>query len=237
MKKGCCDHPKTLELARRLGISRRDCVGLLELLFDFVSSYCQDGIIGRFTNAQLAEALDWEGSDRRLVSALVQCGGKGGCGYLERHAAHRLIVHDWQEHAPEYLKRRAREGHLTFADPESVNHRSITGQSPENDRPTMPDQTRPCHAEPDQAPPPSAEDIIASAASGMSIDNCPAVPAGLLASVKFYVGDMNPQLTKEISAALARGVTERKIKDLAQDSRGGKKPAGLFMTKLKGARR
>jgi len=117
MKKGTPNHPKTLRFAQMLHIRRRDAVGLLELLFHFVADFCPGGDIGKWPDETIAKAVGWpQKRASELVEALITCGPKdNGAGYLERSEAHRLIVHDWDEHAPEYIKKRVRRGDVVFA--------------------------------------------------------------------------------------------------------------------------
>lgn len=94
MKRNAPGHPKTLALASMLCLKRYEAVGLLELLWHFTASYCPRGDIGKRTDAQIVAALDWP-QDRagELMGALVEC------GWLDRDPEHRLVVHDWHDHA------------------------------------------------------------------------------------------------------------------------------------------
>lgn len=96
--------PKTSELlkfkrlSRRLGESVRGTVGLLELLWIGTAKNCPEGDIGRFTNEEIAIMCDWDGDPDAMVGALTET------GWLDACATHRLVVHDWREHAPDYIK-------------------------------------------------------------------------------------------------------------------------------------
>src|ERR1039458_5369832 len=93
MKRGGPRHPKTCDLAERLGIRRAHAVGHLELLFHFAAEFAPEGDVGRFSDKRIAAALDWGGAPGKLVSALVDS------GWLDPHPTARLVVHDWGEHA------------------------------------------------------------------------------------------------------------------------------------------
>ena len=93
MKRGGPRHPKTCDLAERLGIRRAHAVGHLELLFHFAAEFAPEGDVGRFSDKRIAAALDWGGPPGKLVSALVDS------GWLDPHPTARLAVHDWGEHA------------------------------------------------------------------------------------------------------------------------------------------
>ena len=95
---------KFMRLQRRLGETKRSTVGLLELLWIETIKQCPEGDIGRFANEEIAILLDWQGDGDELVDALVET------GWLDRHESHRLVVHDWHDHAPNFLR-----GNLTRA--------------------------------------------------------------------------------------------------------------------------
>lgn len=92
MKRGCPSHPKTLDLAERLGITRYAAVGLLELLFHFGAQYAPQGDIGKFTNKRIAAGLFWGGSPEKLIGSLELS------GWLDKHTTARLVIHDWSSH-------------------------------------------------------------------------------------------------------------------------------------------
>ena len=96
--------PKTSELmkfkrlCRKLNEPKRGCVGLLELLWNETAKNCPEGDVGRFSNEEIAIMCDWEGDPETLIAALVET------RWLDEHPTHRLLVHDWQEHAPDFIK-------------------------------------------------------------------------------------------------------------------------------------
>ncbi len=124
MKHGVADHPKLLAFARRAGLTRRDAVGLLELLWDYTATYARRGDLGRFTNSEIAAAVDWNGKPRLLIEALVNPHGDGRSGWLDPHPECRFIVHDWPKHAPDYVKKDLSRQRLDFV-------RTPTGQNPD----------------------------------------------------------------------------------------------------------
>lgn len=99
MKSGTIDHPKTKRLARRLGINLAWAVGILESLWHFTRERAPRGDIGRYADDEIADAVYWptERPAGDLVAALIDC------GWLDRHDQHRLLVHDWPEHAESYV--------------------------------------------------------------------------------------------------------------------------------------
>ena len=90
---------KFRKLQRRLGTTRLITVGTLELLWIATQKNSPQGDIGRFTDEEIAIECEWDGDPAVLVNALVDC------GWLDRCQERRLVVHDWQEHAPSWVKR------------------------------------------------------------------------------------------------------------------------------------
>lgn len=89
---------KFQRLQRRLGESKRGLVGLLELLWHGTATQAPDGDIGRYTNEEIAILVDWDGDHDQLVAALVET------GWLDESEQHRLVVHDWSDHQPNWIR-------------------------------------------------------------------------------------------------------------------------------------
>ena len=93
------DHPKTRRLCRYLGISRREAIGLLHLLWWWCLDYAPDGDLAGYDADDLADAVDWEGDPQQLVDALLRA------GFLDRDRD-VLTVHDWWSYAGKLVERR-----------------------------------------------------------------------------------------------------------------------------------
>lgn len=98
MKSGTTELLKFVKLQRRLGESRRGIIGLLEGLWLSTAKNCPSGDIGRFTNEEIAIMVDWAGDPDELVAVLAEC------RWLDTCDTYRLVVHDWHEHCPQYVK-------------------------------------------------------------------------------------------------------------------------------------
>lgn len=109
MKRGTIDHPKTMRLARLLDIERWGAVGILESLWHFTARHAMRGDIGRWPNDEIAEGIGWKGDPDTLVDALVSA------RWLDADNSHRLIVHDWHEHADDSVKKTLRNRSEHFA--------------------------------------------------------------------------------------------------------------------------
>lgn len=98
MKSNTPDLLKFKRLQRRLGASVPTVCGLLELLWISTSKNAPQGDIGRFTNEEIAIGCFWDGDPDLLVNSLLEC------GWLDASEEHRLVVHDWAEHCPSWVK-------------------------------------------------------------------------------------------------------------------------------------
>ena len=116
MKAGTPEMMKFKKLQKRLGESTRGIVGLLDLLWQRTTKECPAGDIGRFSNEEIAILCDWEGDPDELVTHLVET------RWLDTSTEHRLVVHDWHEHAPTYLKGAFASSNKSFASSLSDEH-------------------------------------------------------------------------------------------------------------------
>jgi hypothetical protein len=99
MKLNTIHHPKVLRLKRRLQVPTWGAVGILESLWHLTATHAKDGAIGRqFTNEDLANSIGWDSDPDQLVEALVDS------GWVDRCAVNRLVIHDWQDHCPDFVR-------------------------------------------------------------------------------------------------------------------------------------
>lgn len=139
MKPGTPDILKFKRLHKRLGGNVRGIVGLLDLLWQRTAKEAPAGDIGRFTNEEIALLCDWdETAPDELVDALVET------GWLDVIENHRLVVHDWHDHCPSYLKGNFGSWGKTFASkpPDSLLS-SLPSKQPSSLPPTEPNLTDP----------------------------------------------------------------------------------------------
>ena len=115
-------HPKTLKLARLLGVDRRYAVGLLHDLLSWgLYAATKDGALPGLTPADIAQAMDWPAKKKdALVEALLEA------GYLEKGSEGVYTIHDWYDYAGKLfdqreknreknkrLRERSRDGNMT----------------------------------------------------------------------------------------------------------------------------
>lgn len=111
MKRGTPDHPKTRQLSLLLRLKRYEVVGVLESLWHFTAAYAKRGDIGRWPNATIAAAIEWTADADELIKALTDA------GFLDNDPRHRLLVHDWADHADQTVFRSEEVKKLGFASP------------------------------------------------------------------------------------------------------------------------
>ena len=123
MKNSCFDLAKMTRLRRRLHLDHWQVVGLLEWLWYVTRKNHPDGAIGALSDEEISELIHCPDhiDPAELINALVDE------KWLDRHHEHRLVVHDWEDHAPRYIKggmsTRKKSGKGGFAKPldEHVN--------------------------------------------------------------------------------------------------------------------
>ena len=108
MKRETLRHPKTLDLAARLGVERPVVLGILTLLWDFTAEAAIQGDIGKWPNGAIARACDYMGDHDAFVRALVES------KWLDEHPEHRLIVHHWPDHCERWVKSKLKTLKISF---------------------------------------------------------------------------------------------------------------------------
>jgi predicted outer membrane lipoprotein len=137
VKAGTQNHVKVKRLKRLLGIPLYRAVGILETLWLLCTDCCDEGNIGKFSHEEIADYLEWDGQPSELIAGLA------GAGWIDADPERGLIVHDWLEHCPEFIrdrvrKREARRNQTTYERRQPDN----TGQTPDKprQRPSIPIQ-------------------------------------------------------------------------------------------------
>lgn len=89
---------KFAKLKRRLKLSQWQTIGVLEAIWLFTQHNAPDGAIGRHCNDDIAAWCEWDGDADDLIDSLVFS------GWLDECQDNRLVVHDWAEHCPTFIK-------------------------------------------------------------------------------------------------------------------------------------
>jgi hypothetical protein len=153
-KRTVLDHPKFMALKADLRQPKGPVLGWLEALWHFCAKFTPQGNLGKYTNAAIEAWVEWDGEPGELINALLRC------GWLDNSAVHRLVVHDWHEHADEAVKKALKRAKLWFVDAatgQCLDTGGGNGKTPSARLPALPEP------EPRQAPP---EPRLASPAAG-----------------------------------------------------------------------
>lgn len=103
------DHPKFKRLKMLLGFNMREVLGTLEGLWHFCGRFTPQGDIGKYPDEEIEAWLEWPGEPGALVSALVQA------RWLDVSEEHRLVVHDWWDHADDFTHTTVAKRKVKFA--------------------------------------------------------------------------------------------------------------------------
>lgn len=150
MKLATPQSTKFLKLKRRLSLTHWQCVGLLESVWLFTQLNAPEGDIGKHDDEDIAAAIEWGGSHTELITALTEC------GFIDECDERRLVVHDWHDHAPTYLKGAMAKHGKEFCRPvrksakQPAKQRARGGSDVSR---TPPKQPAPNHTKPNQTKP------------------------------------------------------------------------------------
>jgi len=99
-------------LAKLLRVPLAHAVGMMEMLFHWTARYAPRGDIGRWPDATIAQAMRWAGAPHALVDRMATA------GWVDRHRTHRLVLHDWKDHADEAVRKQLKRQGQSFVEPE-----------------------------------------------------------------------------------------------------------------------
>ncbi len=108
MKREALRHPKMLDLASRLGITRVHAIGIVTTLLDWTANAAPQGNIGKWPDGAIAVACEWPGDPVEFVAALADA------GWLDRCSRWRYVIHDLDEHSEQWWKNKMAKVGLPF---------------------------------------------------------------------------------------------------------------------------
>ena len=109
MKRTAIDHPKLKRLGRLLGKPAYQVVGVVESLWHFTARHAIQGDIGKWSDVEIADAIEWEGEPAALIAALIDS------RLVDVVPGWRLVIHDWHEHCDDGVKKTVKNKGLAFA--------------------------------------------------------------------------------------------------------------------------
>jgi hypothetical protein len=110
VKREAIGHTKMKKLCRILRCDICLGVGILESLWHLTAREAYRGDIGRLTNEDIAMGIGYSKNIASLLQALVDS------KWLDVSGEHRLIVHDWSDHADDSIQSRLARARVYFAD-------------------------------------------------------------------------------------------------------------------------
>ena len=109
MKREALSHTKMAKFMRVMKLKRFHVVGLCELLWHTTAREAPAGDIGKLDNEDIAYALDWDGDPEELISGFIQA------ELVDVDEAHRLVIHDWYDHAEDSVHSKLARARKFFA--------------------------------------------------------------------------------------------------------------------------
>ena len=104
------DHPKFADLKHRLVATKGAALGYLECIWHFSARFTPRGNIGKYSDSAIEAWVEWDGEPGLLISAMVE-----SC-WLHLNGEHRVVVHDWSQHADETVQTTLARNCETFWD-------------------------------------------------------------------------------------------------------------------------
>src|SRR3954464_2733788 len=127
MKQLAFNHPKIMRLAVELEIDMAYARGIMESLWVLTAINFPQGDIGRWSNTLIATGIGYQGNPDVLIEMLLRC---ELLVWVANDA--RLIVHDWHEHADDWVQSRLARKGKSFA----------SGQTPRSSRLSQRERSR-----------------------------------------------------------------------------------------------
>lgn len=142
------DHPKFFRLKVLLGLNKSCTLGYLEALWHFCGRFTPQGNIGKYSDADIEAWLEWNGEPGALIRAFKES------RWLDESTAHRILVHDWHQHADDATKKSLFRHKLSLITPclptveTPARHVPDISRPPEPVPEPVPEQEKQNHVEP-----------------------------------------------------------------------------------------
>jgi hypothetical protein len=227
VKREAPSNSKIKRLCRLLDIPLYQAVGLLELLWHLTAREATRGDIGKLSNEDIALALDYRGDENKLIDTLVRT------RWLDESSEHRLVIHDWHEHADEAVKKRLTRSGRSFiaaghvaTEPPNVEIKPQSGNLPRAGAGPEPEPEPHPEPEPEPEPELKAKSVVVPTSSAeadqpqlLALQGEPREePATLQDYVEFWnlncgslpkVAKLNDERRRKLKARITSGLTAK----------------------------
>jgi hypothetical protein len=105
------DHPKFAQLKARLGLPKGATLGYLECLWHFTGRFCPQGNLGKYEDSAIEAWAEWPGEPGAMIAAMIES------RWIDHDDVHRLLIHDWHQHADKATKNALKRAKLDFCTP------------------------------------------------------------------------------------------------------------------------
>jgi len=241
LKRNTDSLPKFKGLMKELGLPRYAVMGVLEAIWELTGKHAPRGNVGKFSNQEIADDLGWEGDADKLIAALVTH------RWIDACRTHRLVIHDWKDHAPDWLKKAVVRSGESWAEPDSGSQwqpvaasggqRQPVAASGSQWQPTRPDQTYSDQTRPQQQQQQQGPDAVAVAeVFALATDQQRRYET--LFTRPLWLPEDKPWIDASTARRLARmpTTTDELIAHVMRDAKAAKKtlqnPAGLVIKNL-----
>jgi hypothetical protein len=94
-----------------LNVPKFGALGILEAVWHFTGRYAPQGNIGKYTDQAIESWVGWNGRPGAMIEELIRC------RWIDQDPVHRLLVHDWHQHADKATKNALGRAELSFCTP------------------------------------------------------------------------------------------------------------------------
>lgn len=108
MLRAAPDHPKFANLMSVLKQPKGPTAGWLEMIWHFTGRFTPQGNVGKYPDSAIEAWVGWDGEPGALISALVKT------RWVDEDPIHRLLIHDWHQHADKATKNALIRAKLLF---------------------------------------------------------------------------------------------------------------------------
>lgn len=121
MKLGTLHLPEMRHFERKLKKPPYAAIGVPNGVRHLAAEAADEGNIRKFTNEEIADYIGWYSEPDELIRDLLET------RWLDVSKVHRLVIHDWVEHCPQYIKDRIKKRRQRAANAKNKGLTAIPG--------------------------------------------------------------------------------------------------------------